>query len=69
MKSWQMNGRVLHSRLLFVVFVVRLYLSDCWDVVLYAAVQRRLTAGTCRNIISDYLDHEKLSCGNYLRKE
>lgn len=45
------------------------YLSGCWDVVLYAAVQRRLTAGACRNIISDYLDHEKLLCGNYLRKE
>lgn len=31
-------------------------------------VQWSLTAGTCRNIICDYLDHEKLLHGSYLRR-
>lgn len=67
MKSRQVNGSVLHSRLFFVVFVVHIR-GTVGMLYVMLLVQRRLTAGACKNIISDYLDHEKLLRGNYLRR-
>lgn len=67
MKSQQVNNRVLHSRLLFVGFVVHIH-GTVGMLYFMLLVQRRLTAGACKNIICDHLDHEKLLCGNYLRR-
>lgn len=67
MKSWQATDRVLCSRLLFAVFVVGVR-GTVGMLCFMLLVQRSLTAGACRNIICDYLDHEKLLHGSYLRR-
>lgn len=64
MKSQQVNGRLLHSRLRFVGFVVRVC-GTVGTLYFMLLVRRRLT---CKNIICDYLDCEKLLHGNYLRR-
>lgn len=62
-----MNGRASNSRLLFVGFVVGIRGTvGMWYLILL--VQGKLTAAACKNISCDYLDHEKLSSGNYLRR-
>lgn len=67
MKSWRVTGRVLCSRLLFAIFVVGIR-GAAGMLFFMLLAQGSLTAGACRSIICDYLDHEKLLHGNYLRR-
>lgn len=52
---------------LFAIFVVSIR-GTVGMLYFMLLVQSSLTAGACRNIICDYLDHEKLLHGNYLRR-